>query len=148
VGRSGGIAIIWDAQVLELIDSKIGTYAVCGKFKSLKDDFVWGLIAVYGPNDDNLRFALFDELNVFMSQWDIPWCLGGDFNVVRSLYDRSSGGKLSLSMLEFSNFIDACGLIDPPLEGGCYTLFGYEVVVVLSRIDRFSSQLGGKIIFK
>jgi len=67
VGRSGIIVIIWDAQALELIDSKVGTYAICGKFKSLKDDFVWGLIGVYGPKDDNLRFALFDELKFFMS---------------------------------------------------------------------------------
>ena len=39
----GGIVIIWDDQALELIDSKVGTYAICGKFKSLNDDFVWGL---------------------------------------------------------------------------------------------------------
>jgi len=83
----------------------VGTYVICGKFKSLNDDFVWGLIGVYGPNDDNLRFALFDELKFFMSQWDISWCLGGDFNVVRSPYERSSGGRLSSSMMEFSNFI-------------------------------------------
>jgi len=67
VGRSGGIVIISDDQVLELIDPKVGTYAICSKFKSLKDDFVWGLISVYRPNDDNLRFALFDELKFFVS---------------------------------------------------------------------------------
>ena len=59
--------IIWDDQVLELIDSKVETYAICGKFKSLKDDFVWRLIGVYGPNDNNLRFVLFDELKFFVS---------------------------------------------------------------------------------
>ena len=118
VGRSGGIVIIWDDQALELIDSKRGTYATCGKFKSLKDDFVWGLIGVYGSNNDNLRFALFDELKFFMSQWDIRWCLGGDFNVVRSPHKRSSEGLLSSLMLEFSDFINVCGFIDPPLEGG------------------------------
>ena len=52
---------------MELIDSKVGTYAICGKFKSLNDDFVWGLIGVYGPNDDNLRSAFFDELKFFVS---------------------------------------------------------------------------------
>ena len=53
-----------------------------------------GLISVYGPNDDNLRYALFDKLKLLTSQRDIPWCLGGDFNVVRSPYERSLGGSL------------------------------------------------------
>ena len=43
---------------------------------------------VQNPNDDNLRYVLFDELKLFMSQWDIPWFLAGDFNVVRSPYEK------------------------------------------------------------
>jgi len=138
-----------DDQALELIDSKVGTYAICGKFKSLNDDFVWGLIGVYGPNYDNLRFALFDELKFFMSQWDIRWCLGGDFNVVRSPHKRSSEGWLSSLMLEFSDFINVCGFIDPPLEGGGATLglamwlFRFCLALIF-----FSSPLSGKTIFK
>jgi len=66
VGQSDGI-IIWDAQVLELVGSKIGTYAVCCKLKSLKDNFALGLIGVYSQNDDNLSYVLFDELKLFMS---------------------------------------------------------------------------------
>ena len=72
-----------------------------------------------------------------MSQWDILWCLGGDFNVVRSPNERSFGGRLSLLTVEFSDFINGCGLIDPPLEGGWYTWSSHEVVPVLSRIDYF-----------
>ena len=55
VGRSGGIIIMWDPQVLEIEDSCIGSFSVCCKFKSMHDSFVWGLIGVYGPNDDRAR---------------------------------------------------------------------------------------------
>jgi len=79
VGRSGGIIIRWDPLILELLDSRIRSFSVCCKFKSLEDDFEWGLIGVYGPNDDHLQCALFEEPVSFIS-WDIPWCLGGDFN--------------------------------------------------------------------
>jgi len=82
VGCSGGIIVIWDPQVLELGDSRIGSFSVYCKFKSLEDNFVRGLIGVYGPNDDYMRLALFEELSSFMPSWDIPWCLGGDFNVI------------------------------------------------------------------
>jgi len=70
VGRSDGI-IIWDAQILELVGFKIGTYGVCCQLKSLKDNFALGLIGVDSPNDDNLSYALFDELKLFMSHWEI-----------------------------------------------------------------------------
>ena len=52
---------------LELVYSRIGSFSMCCKFKSLDDNFVWGLIRVYGPNDDNVRSALFEELVTFMS---------------------------------------------------------------------------------
>ena len=61
---------------MELVDYKVGAYAICLKLNSLIDDFVWGLIGVYRPNDDSLRYALFDELKLFMSQWDISGCSG------------------------------------------------------------------------
>ena len=44
---------------------------------------------------------------------------------------------MSLLMMEFSDFINGCGLIDPPLEGGRYTWSSHEIVPVLSGIDRF-----------
>ena len=43
VGCSGGIIILWDPLILELVNSRIGSFAVCCKFKSLKDNFEWGL---------------------------------------------------------------------------------------------------------
>jgi len=104
VGRSGGIIILWDPQILELVDSGIGSFSICCKFKSLEDNFEWGLIGVYGPNDDHLRCALFEELLLFMSSWDIPWCLGGDFNVIRFPSERFTGGRLTWAMRDFSAF--------------------------------------------
>jgi len=52
---------------LELIDSTIGSFSLCCKFKSLDDNFVWGLIGVYGPNEDNLHSTFLKELRAFMS---------------------------------------------------------------------------------
>ena len=61
---------------------------------------------VYGPNDDNLRSAFFKELPTFMSVWNIPWYVGGDFNVVRFPSERSTGSRLASVMTDFSGFID------------------------------------------
>ena len=63
---------------MKLGESRIGSFSVCCRFKSMEDNFEWGLIGVYGPNDDNMRRALFEELSFFMSSRYTPWCLGGD----------------------------------------------------------------------
>ena len=52
------------------------------------------------------------QLVTFMSVRDIPWCLGGDFNNVRFPSDRSTRGRMSSAVIEFSDFIGSCSLID------------------------------------
>ena len=44
---------------------------------------------------------------------------------------------MTSAMSDFSDFIDSCNLIDPPLEGGRFTWSSHEEVPVMSRIDRF-----------
>ena len=105
VGRLGGIIIIWDPKVLELVDSRIFLCATSSN--RCFDSYVWGLIEVYSSNEGNVKSDLFEELVTFMSNCDIPWCLGGDFSVVRFPSERSTGGRLTSAMIEFSGFIDS-----------------------------------------
>ena len=57
--------------------------------------------------------------------------------MVRFPSERSSRGRLTPAMCEFSNFINSCDLVDPPLEGARFTWSSHEEVPILSRIDRF-----------
>ena len=43
---------VCDPQTFELLDSRVGSFFVCCKFKSLQDNFVWDLIGVCGPNGE------------------------------------------------------------------------------------------------
>lgn len=80
---------------------------------------VWGNPGgVYGSNDDGDRRELWDELAGLMSWWEMPWCFGGDFNVVRFPIERSGVSGYSVAMAEFSEFIFVQSLVDLPLEGG------------------------------
>ena len=92
---------------------------------------------VYGPNIVRDRGLMWDELAGIHCWWDVPWCLGGDFNVVRFPSERVSASNFSPLMYEFSDFIFSNGLIDIPLTGGNYTWSNNREVSSLSRIDRF-----------
>jgi len=110
-----------------------------------------GFDGFYGPNDDHLQCALFEELLLFMSSWDISWCLGADFNVIRFPSERSMGARLTWAMRDFSVFINSCNLIDPPLEGAHFTWSSHEEVPDFQcyrALTDFFIRLSGKITSK
>lgn len=54
---------------------------------------------------------LWAELTGLISWWNSPCCIGGDFNIIHFLSERSSGARLSLAILEFFKFFFEQGLI-------------------------------------
>ena len=123
VRRSGFIFLILVVQraslfflILRLLNFWIpGVYSFCCLLRSVQDNFVWGLIGISGPNDDTLQVGLWEELENVLSLWDICWCLRGDFNVVKFPSERSTRGRLTFAMCEFSAFIHSGNLVDSTL---------------------------------
>jgi hypothetical protein len=112
-------------------------YTVACSLRSTDDNFVWAFGGVYGPNDDGDRRVLWDELASLMSWWKMPWCIGGDFNVVRFSSERSGDSSYSASMAKFSDFIFVQGLAGIPLVAGQFTWSNNQKEKIWSRIDRF-----------
>jgi hypothetical protein len=135
LGAAGGILLMWDKRVVTKLDTEAGECVAACSFKNVLDDFEWAFAGVYGPNGDFDRHRLWDELAGLMSWWDLPWCIGGDFNVIRFPSERSGGRRINAAMREFSDFIFEKGLMDLPLTGGLCT---WSNTRSWSRIDRFS----------
>jgi exonuclease III len=133
-GASGGILLMWDNRVVSSLEMDVGDYVAACRFKNVVDGFEWAFAGVYGPNGNSDRHWLWDELAGLLSCWVLPWCIGGDFNVIRFPSERSGGKRISSAMREFSDFIFERSLMDLPLTGGVCTWSNSQS---WSRIDRF-----------
>jgi endonuclease/exonuclease/phosphatase family metal-dependent hydrolase len=136
-GASGSILIMWDRRIVEKIEVYVGEFVVACSFRSVADNFSWAFAGVYGPNIDSLRSSLWDELAGLSSWWELPWCIGGDFNVTRFPAERSRDVRLNAAMMEFSDFIFEQDLMDLPLVGGPFTWSNNQETPSWSHLDRF-----------
>jgi hypothetical protein len=93
---------------------------------------------VYGPNDDGEKSVLWDEMAGLMSWWDMLWCFGRDFNVVRFPSERLGVTGFPAAMEEFSEFIFVQRFVVIPLQRGQFTWSNNQV---WSKIDRFLLSL-------
>ena len=133
-GASGGILLLWDNRSLQKIDEALGLYTASCKFRSVSSGFEWAFTGVYGPHDLPARRILWDEMSGVVSWWDVPWIVGGDFNIVRYPSERVGAEHITNPMQDFTDFIFSNGLMDIPMAGGQYTWSNNNS---RSRLDRF-----------
>lgn len=80
---------------------------------------------------------MWEELFGLANWWDVPWCVRGDFNVVRFPSERLGANQFTPAMNDFFEFIFSLGLMDIPLEGGKFTWSNNRTTPAMSRIDLF-----------
>jgi hypothetical protein len=134
VGASGGILLMWDRRVVSKIDVCLGNFVVACSFRNVDDGMEWAFAGVYGPNRDANRRQLWEELAGLMCIWEMPWCIGGDFNVTLFHNERSGGVRRRRAVAAFADFIAEMGLMDLPMAGGMST---WANNLSWSRLDRF-----------
>ena len=120
-GASSGVLVLWDKKVLQLLEAEVGNFSVSCRFKNCEDDFCWLFFGVYGPSLMKEREDFWAELGAVRGLWSDPWCVAGDFNVVRFPIKSSRGGRLSASMRRFLDIMEDLELRDLPLQGGSFT---------------------------
>ena len=136
-GQAGGIVVFWDKWVLELHEMEVGAFSVSCRFTNCEGSFVWMFSGVYGPILIKEREDFWAKLGAIRGLWRDPWCIGGDFNVVRFLAERGGCLRMLVTMRCFSEVIDELGIKDLTLSGGEYTWCGGLNNNSTSRLDRF-----------
>ena len=78
-----------------------------------------------------------NELDTIRMRWSKPWCIGGDFNVIRFSEDKLGGSRLTPEMSAFSDWINRHGLLDLQLNGASFTWSNHQNPPIMSPMDRF-----------
>ncbi|KAJ9671525.1 hypothetical protein PVL29_025297 [Vitis rotundifolia] len=116
---------------------EVGQFSISCRLKNVEDGLVWIFTGVYGPFARKDRETLWEELGAIRGIWDDPWCLGGDFNVTLSQWERSRQGHLNGAMRRFAQVANDLDLLDLPLQGGLFSWSGGRNNQSWARLDRF-----------
>ena len=127
---------MWNKRALEKMEAMFGTFSISVKWQGLVDGFIWACSGFYGPNDNNERGHMWDELVSIQQYWRILWCCFRDFNIVQFPSERLGATRITPAMEGFFEFIEDLNLVDLPLEGGSYTWSRGTNQPSMSRIDR------------
>lgn len=94
---------------------------------------------MYATCDQKGRLELWETLAYINQQWQLPWIVGGDFNVVIS-HEEKLGGLpvLHKETADFRQCLNTCGLEDLGYEGSIFTWWNGrdQDSIILKRLDK------------
>lgn len=129
--------MIWNTDKMEILDHEIGAFSISVKCHMVESLFEWSFLGVYGSVLESEIDDFLGELDDVKARWNLPWCLGGDFNLVRFSHEWKGEGSRVAKMQKIGNFIDRWKLIDSPLKGAKFTWSNFREYPSLSRLDKF-----------
>ncbi|XP_071680432.1 uncharacterized protein [Lolium perenne] len=136
VGASGGILTAWDDGQLQLLQHSVSDFSITTTFSSRADDLTFSIVNVYGPCHHDLKKDFLDSLNHDFAQLSGPAGILGDFNLIRTPREKSSGNFNAVESSLFNEFINDLALIEIPLLDRQFTWSNQQDPPIMARLDR------------
>ncbi|KAL2224589.1 UNVERIFIED_CONTAM: hypothetical protein Sindi_3044900 [Sesamum indicum] len=117
------IWIAWDENIVDVHILDSADQFIHCRVTNMADNESVIITVVYGASEVIDRRNLWTALETLSQQCsDIPWMVGGDFNVVRDLNEVSGiSGDIRMATEEFNAGILEAGLIPLPMQGEWFT---------------------------
>jgi hypothetical protein len=90
-GRLGGILLGMDLSVFDICAIDEGDFFVKFTLRYKSTDFKFVLYSIYGPAQSQYKGVFLAELANTCSKKNLPFLIGGDFNIMRKPEDKSCG---------------------------------------------------------
>lgn len=113
INTVGGILTLWNPQKFEIIDAEATRNHLSMVIQPLGDKECYLITNVYGTQILEEKLKLLTSLEELRERHSIiPWIMGGDFNMIKSLSKKKGGSRmLGRNSLAFQNFIDNMRLV-------------------------------------
>jgi hypothetical protein len=77
---------------MEIFDNSRGDFHIKIHIPNKSDNLIWSLVSGYGAVQDAAKPAFLCELVNLANDNPYPIIIGGDFNLLRYLWEKSKGG--------------------------------------------------------
>lgn len=135
-GSAGGILVGANTNLFTMAVGDLLDYTVSVMLTNKLSGFSFKMVVIYGSPYEDGKHLFIDELHKIMGAWQGPIILGGDFNLVRSISDKSNGIVNFRWIDLFNDWISKWGLIKLELKNRRYTWTNNQENLIMARIDR------------
>jgi hypothetical protein len=135
-GHSGGLLIGVDKEVATVLCEEQGAFFHSVNLSMIEDDFTWMLVNVYIPAHDDRKLDFLEEIQNKIMATEIPIMLGGDFNLVRRIEEKSSRNINVPLMDAFNEMIDNTALREVQRSGSRYTWTNKQIPPIMCVLYR------------
>ena len=119
-----------------LVRLKKGIFFIRFKVRQREDDFKFNLISIYGPAQVELKSNFLSEVVRVCSKDTCPIIMGGDFNIIRNLDEKSTNNYNDRWPFLFNAVIDTLNLRELVLSGRKYTWANHLQCPTFEKLDR------------
>jgi len=135
-GHSGGILLGAKEETFEVEDMDRGDFFVSMSLTHRHSGLQWETIIVYGPADHSRSATFLAELKAKVESCFIPVVVAGEFNMIRSLEDKSSANVDIPRMRMFNDCIADLALREVHRVGARFTWTNKQAAPIQSVLDR------------
>jgi hypothetical protein len=106
------------------------------KIRNSGDEFYCKIINVYGSVKQELKGQFLKELYRKIKNTEIPMLIGGNFNMIRYVHEKSNGSEYTIWMDIFNSFINDIALIEIIRGGSRFIWTNKQNNLIRSVLDR------------
>jgi len=119
---AGGILTLWNPLKIIIVDAEATRNYLSAIIQPMGMSETFLVTNVYGPQRIDEKISFLSSLVDLRSRHkEIPWVLGGDFNMIKSLSEKKGGTRiLSKDAAGFHSFTEDMNMVDSEVQNGIF----------------------------